>query len=107
MSSLLSGGIFRTVVKKVSPVIPQIEKPKKKVTLKNKLIWTGIALLIYFVMGQVPLFGTHHDPNATDPLAFARVIFAAQQRTLLELGIGPIVTAGLLMQLLKGSDILK
>jgi preprotein translocase subunit SecY/protein transport protein SEC61 subunit alpha len=51
MSSLLSGGIFRTVVKKVSPVIPQIEKPKKKVTLKNKLIWTGIALLIYFVMG--------------------------------------------------------
>src|SRR4029079_8648628 len=104
---LLSTGIFRTIVKKVSPVIPQIEKPKKKVTLKNKLIWTGIALLIYFVMGQVPLFGTHVDPNASDPLAFARVIFAAQQGTILELGIGPIVTAGLLMQLLKGSDILK
>src|SRR4029078_12003429 len=104
---LLSTGIFRTIVKKVSPVIPQIEKPKKKVTLKNKLIWTGIALLICFVMGQVPLFGTHVDPNASDPLAFARVIFAAQQRTLLELGIGPIVTAGLLMQLLKGSDLIK
>ena len=50
-------GIFRTIVKKVSPAIPQIEKPKKKVNLRNKLIWTGIALLIYFVMGQVPLFG--------------------------------------------------
>jgi preprotein translocase SecY subunit len=106
MGSLLSGGLFRTVVKKISPFIPQVEKPKKKITLTNKLIWTGIALLIYFVMGQVPLFGTNVDP-ATDPLAFARVIFAAQQRTLLELGIGPIVTAGLLMQLLKGSDILK
>jgi protein transport protein SEC61 subunit alpha len=58
-------------------------------------------------MGQVPLFGTHVNPGGADPLAFARVIFAAQQRTLLELGIGPIVTAGLLMQLLKGSDILK
>src|SRR6185312_1240453 len=104
---LLSTGIFRTIVKKVSPVIPQIEKPKKKITLKNKLIWTGLALLIYFVMGQVPLFGTHVNPGGADPLAFARVIFAAQQRTLLELGIGPIVTAGLLMQLLKGSDILK
>src|SRR5919107_4802519 len=106
MGSLLSGGLFRTVVKKISPFIPQVEKPKKKITLTNKLIWTGIALLIYFVMGQVPLFGTNVDP-ATDPLDFARVIFAAQQRTLLELGIGPIVTAGLLMQLLKGSDILK
>jgi preprotein translocase SecY subunit len=40
-------------------------------------------------------------------LAFARVIFAAQQGTLLELGIGPIVTAGLLMQLLKGSELIK
>ncbi|MGI0061158.1 MAG: preprotein translocase subunit SecY, partial [Nitrosotalea sp.] len=40
-----------------------------------------------------------------DFLAFARVIFASQQGTLIELGIGPIVTAGLLMQLLKGSEI--
>lgn len=106
MSSLQNDGLFRTVVKTLSPFIPQVEKPKKKITLTNKLIWTGIALLIYLVMGQVPLFGVNVDP-ATDPLAFARVIFAAQQRTLLELGIGPIVTAGLLMQLLKGSDILK
>src|SRR6187551_3763229 len=106
MSSVQNDGIFRTIVKTISPVIPQVEKPKKKITLTNKLIWTGIAMLIYLVMGQVPLFGVNVDP-AADPLAFARVIFAAQQRTLLELGIGPIVTAGLLMQLLKGSDILK
>jgi len=42
-----------------------------------------------------------------DILAFARVIIASQQGSLVELGIGPIVTAGLLMQLLRGSDILK
>jgi preprotein translocase subunit SecY len=106
MSSIKNDGIFRTVVKKVSPFIPQVEKPKKKITLRNKLIWTGIALLIYFTMGQVQLYGIIVDP-ANDPLAFARVIFAAQQGTLIELGIGPIVTAGLLMQLLKGSDMLK
>ncbi len=106
MSSIKNDGIFRTVVKKISPLIPQVEKPKKKITLKNKLIWTGVALLIYFTMGQVQLYGIITDP-ANDPLAFARVIFAAQQGTLIELGIGPIVTAGLLMQLLKGSDMLK
>src|SRR5215210_523058 len=106
MSSIKKDGIFRTVVKKVSPFIPQVEKPKKKITLRNKLIWTGVALLIYFTMGQVQLYGIITNP-ANDPLAFARVIFAAQQGTLIELGIGPIVTAGLLMQLLKGSDMLK
>lgn len=57
-------------------------------------------------MGQIPLYGVTDDPQF-DFLAFARVIFAAQQGTLMELGIGPIVTAGLLMQLLKGSDLLK
>ena len=56
-------------------------------------------------MGQTPLFGA--TAPQFDFLAFARVIFASQQGTLVELGIGPIVTAGLLMQLLRGSDILK
>ena len=60
-----------------------------------------------FCNGASSIIWYHVNPGAADPLAFARVIFAAQQRTLLELGIGPIVTAGLLMQLLKGSDILK
>jgi len=57
------------------------------------------------VMGQTPLFGA--TAPEFDFLAFARVIFASQQGSLVELGIGPIVTAGLLMQLLRGSDILK
>jgi Preprotein translocase subunit SecY len=56
-------------------------------------------------MGQTPLYGA--TAPEFDFLAFARVIFASQQGTLIELGIGPIVTAGLLMQLLRGSDILK
>jgi preprotein translocase subunit SecY len=101
-----SESIFRRVIKRVSTYIPQVEKPKKKLTLTEKFVWCGIALFIYLIMGQVPLYGVTDDP-AFDFLAFARVIFAAQQGTLLELGIGPIVTAGLLMQLLKGSELIK
>lgn len=97
--------VIRKVVAKAEPYLPQVPKPKKKLSLQVRLMWCGLALLIYMVMGQTPLFG------ATTPdfdfLAFARVIFASQQGTLVELGIGPIVTAGLLMQLLRGSDILK
>ncbi len=97
--------VIRKIVVKAEPYLPQVPKPKKKIQLQTRLLWTGIALLIYLVMGQTPLFG------ATTPdfdfLQFARVIFASQQGTLVELGIGPIVTAGLLMQLLRGSEILK
>jgi len=97
--------IIRKVVFKAEPYIPQVPKPKKKLSLQTRLLWSGLALLIYMVMGQTPLFGA--TAPSFDFLQFARVIFASQQGTLVELGIGPIVTAGLLMQLLKGSDILK
>ena len=96
---------IRRMVVVVEPYLPQVPKPKKKLQLQTRLLWSCLALLIYMVMGQTPLFGA--TAPELDFLEFARVIFASQQGTLIELGIGPIVTAGLLMQLLRGSDILK
>ena len=96
----------RRFIKTASAYVPQVPKPKRKISLTEKFVWTGVALVAYLVMGQIPLYGVTDDPRF-DFLAFARVIFAAQQGTLMELGIGPIVTAGLLMQLLKGSGLVK
>ncbi|HKU50488.1 MAG TPA: preprotein translocase subunit SecY [Nitrososphaera sp.] len=105
-SEVQSESLIRRFIKTASAYVPQVPKPKRKISLTEKFVWTGIALLAYLVMGQIPLYGVTDDPRF-DFLAFARVIFAAQQGTLMELGIGPIVTAGLLMQLLKGSDLIK
>ncbi|MFM8658885.1 MAG: preprotein translocase subunit SecY [Candidatus Nitrosotenuis sp.] len=105
MSETTTTGIIKRIVEKAEPYLVQVPKPKKKLSLQTRLIWSGIALLVYQVMGQTPLFGA--TAPQFDFLQFARVIFASQQGTLIELGIGPIVTAGLLMQLLKGSEILK
>jgi len=96
---------IRKIVAKAEPYLPQVPKPKRKIPLQQKLLWCGACVVIYMVMGQTPLFGA--TAPEFDFLAFARVIFASQQGSLVELGIGPIVTAGLLMQLLRGSDILK
>ena len=96
---------IRKIVAKAEPYLPQVPKPKRKISLQTKLLWCGACVTIYMVMGQTPLFGA--TTPEFDFLAFARVIFASQQGSLVELGIGPIVTAGLLMQLLRGSDILK
>ena len=100
-----ASAFVRKVVAKAEPYVLQVPKPKKKLSLQNRLMWCGGILLIYMIMGQTPLFGA--TTPEFDFLAFARVIFASQQGTLVELGIGPIVTAGLLMQLLRGSEILK
>ncbi len=97
---------LKRLIKTASVYVPQVPKPKRKISLAEKFVWTGIALFAYLVMAQIPLYGVTDDPRF-DFLAFARVIFAAQQGTLMELGIAPIVTAGLLMQLLKGSGLIK
>src|SRR5690348_3006338 len=101
-STTASESIFRRSIRTISGYVPQVPKPKKKISLAEKFVWTGVALFAYLVMAQIPLYGVTNSPKF-DFLQSVRVIFASQQGTLMELGISPIVTAGLLMQLLKGS----
>ncbi len=94
-------------MKSVGTVLPEIPKPERKPTLNERFIWTGLALVAYLVMAITPLYGFGGSGSQTDQLAFLRVVFASAQGTLMELGIGPIVTSGLILQLLVGSDIIK
>ena len=98
---------MRDFMKSVGTVLPEIPKPEKKPTLNERFIWTGLALVAYLVMATTPLYGFGGAKSQQDQLAFLRVVFASAQGTLMELGIGPIVTSGLILQLLVGSDIIK
>jgi protein transport protein SEC61 subunit alpha len=80
-------------------VMPEIKQPQREVSFKEKLMWTGLALIIYLIMSNIPLYGVVAQ-DTTDYYYWLRVILASQKGTLTELGIGPIVTAGLIMQLL-------
>ncbi|MCP8315425.1 MAG: preprotein translocase subunit SecY, partial [archaeon] len=86
-------------------ILPEVPKPQRKLSLTMRLVWTALALAIYFIMAEIPLYGV--GKPGQDPLAYSRIIFASNQGTLMELGIGPIVTAGLITQLLKGANIIK
>jgi protein transport protein SEC61 subunit alpha len=98
---------MRDFIKSVATVLPEIPKPEKKPGLNERFIWTAFALIAYLVMAVTPLYGFGGSANQSDQLAFLRVVFASAQGSLMELGIGPIVTAGLIIQLLVGSDIIK
>ncbi len=86
--------------------MPEIAVPKRHVPFKEKFIWTVIALALFFVMAQIPLYGIPTGQQVSELLGQLRFIFASQAGTLMELGIGPIVTAGIIMQLLVGSKII-
>ncbi len=96
---------FLDLFKPISPLIPEVRAPQKKVPFQSRMMWTIAALIIYLVMSETPLYGV--QTSAGDPLATLRIIFASNHGTLMELGIGPIVTAGLIIQLLAGSELIE
>jgi len=98
---------MRDFVKSVGAVLPAIPKPEKKPSLNERFVWTAFALIAYLVMAVTPLYKLGGTANTSNTLNFLRVVFASQQGSLMTLGIGPIVTAGLILQLLVGSDIIK
>jgi preprotein translocase SecY subunit len=93
-----------TAFSRLARLIPEVRKPTRKISFTEKIFWTGLVMVIYLVMTEIPLYGI--ALGQADPFAMMRVIFASRQGTLMELGIGPIVTAGLILQLLAGSKMI-
>ncbi|CAI8007567.1 Protein transport protein Sec61 subunit alpha isoform A [Geodia barretti] len=87
-------------------LLPEVSKPERKIQFREKLLWTAITLFIFLVCCQIPLFGIMSSDSA-DPFYWLRVIMASNRGTLMELGISPIVTSSLIMQLLAGAKILE
>jgi preprotein translocase subunit SecY len=48
---------FLDLVKPFTPLIPEIAVPETKTPFQQRLIWTGVTLLIFLVMSQMPLYG--------------------------------------------------
>jgi len=86
-------------------VMPEVKAPDREVSFREKFVWTAVVLIIFLIMSHMPLYGVDRTVG-TDYLWAMRVILASTRGTLMELGIGPIVTAGLVMQLLSGSKII-
>jgi preprotein translocase SecY subunit len=96
---------FIELFKPLVRFLPDIKKPERSVSFNEKLLWTALALVLYLVMSEIPLLGVG-KAGANDPLGAMRVIFASSRGTLMELGIGPIVTGGLILQILQGSKMI-
>ena len=87
-------------------VLPEVKQADRKVPFRERALYTTVALFVFLVCSQLPLYGIHTASGA-DPFYLARVIMASNRGTCRELGISPIVTSGLVMQLLAGSKIIE
>ncbi len=84
---------------------PEVAKPVKKLSLKEKLIWTGVALVIYFLLSLTPLYGLNQRYIAQ--FETLSILLAASFGSIISLGIGPLVTGSIMLQLLVGAEVIK
>ena len=86
--------------------LPEVAGPEqKRLGFKEKLKWTGISLVLFFILGLIPLFGL--GQNELERFEFLSIILGASFGSIISLGIGPLVTGSIVLQLLNGSGIVK
>ncbi|MDO8511036.1 MAG: preprotein translocase subunit SecY [Nanoarchaeota archaeon] len=85
--------------------IPEVKGPKQRLSFKEKLKWTLLILLFFFVLGFIPLYGL--GENALQQFEFLSIILGASFGSIISLGIGPLVTSSIVLQLLAGTGMLK
>ncbi len=89
----------------ISNNFPEVQGPtQKRLSFKEKLKWTLIILVAFFVLSAIPLIGL--DPANKFRFEQLEVLLGASFGSLLTLGIGPIVTGSIVLQLLNGTGIL-
>ena len=70
----------------ITAVLPEVRRPQKIPSLKEKLMWTGVVLLIFLVLGHIYPLGVNQAALAN----FERleILLGAKIGTLTTAGIG-------------------
>src|SRR3989344_7500313 len=93
------------VLKPLYGLLPEVKSPEERRPLKKRLLWTGLVLLIFFIMGNIRVIGL--SAQSAGQLEQLQIILASQIGSLLTVGIGPIVLASIVLQLLIGGGLIK
>ncbi|MFH0829639.1 MAG: preprotein translocase subunit SecY [Candidatus Aenigmatarchaeota archaeon] len=95
---------FKFDLASIGTRFPSVKKPELKLPFRQKLVWTGAILVLFYVLGSINAWGI--DANAVARFDFLEIIFGSKFGSIITLGIGPIVTASIILQLLVGAKIL-
>lgn len=92
------------LIHSLSKFLPEIKSPETPPGTRERLIWTGVALVLFFMMYETTCVGVQSRTSSVD---FLQTITASKIGTLLTAGIGPIVLASIFLQLFVGAGLLK
>jgi len=86
--------------------LPECEAPLKRQSFNDKLSWTAWSVFIYIVATQIPLYGAAR-PLTQDPFSWMRLGLGANQGTIMDIGMSPLITASMLMHILANMKVIE
>jgi len=90
-------------IKPVTDILPEVKRPERAPALKEKLLWTLAALLIFYILGQIYPIGV--DVSRVARFERLEILLGSRTGTLITAGIGPIVLASIFLQLAIGAKL--
>ncbi len=93
--------VLRPIINK----LPSVKQPLVQPTLKQRLIYTGVILMLFYLMYHIYPVGVIVTQDAQ--MEFLQLVLASKIGSLLTIGIGPIVLASIFLQLFMGAGIIK
>ena len=106
---MAEGDENKSMLYKLKPItdrLPAVTRPEGHVHFRTKMMWIILILVLYFAMTNIVIYGLSTEQRI-DLFAQYRAILAGAQFSLMHLGIGPIVTGSIIMQLFTGAKIIK
>jgi len=92
-------------LKPLTDRLPAVSRPEGHVQFRTTIIWVILILVLYFVLTNIFIYGLDRT-SVIDFFSSLRAILAGAQGSLMHLGIGPIVTGSIIMQLFAGAKII-
>src|SRR3989344_8110510 len=85
--------------------LPEVRGPvEKKLSFNVKLKWSIFILAAFFILANISLYGLKAE--ALIKYEYIAILLGTDFGSIISLGIGPIVMASIILQLLVGSKIL-
>lgn len=97
---------FLDLVRPFIFILPEVGHPDRRIPFREKILWSFVALIVFQVCSQLPLYGIGKMIGG-DPFYWVRAILASNRGSLMELGISPLVTSTMALQLLSGLRLFK
>jgi preprotein translocase subunit SecY len=93
--------VLRPIINK----LPSVKQPLTQPTLKQRLMYTGVVLMLFYLMYHIYPVGVIVTQDSTTE--FLQLVLASKIGSLLTIGIGPIVLSSIFLQLFMGAGIIK